>query len=76
MAKAKRRVRYQFTVEVKGTKYDCERVVEGTRILNQEITVNGVGSKSDPARYGEGQYPVRSMEGIAKLIAGEIIAGV
>ena len=62
-----------FSVEIEGSTYECERVLDGTRILKQTIRVLGVGSKLDSARYGPGQHPVQSMRGIAKLIAGEIV---
>ena len=62
-----------FTVIIDGTTYDCERVVDGSLIFTQTIRVNGVGSKSDSARYGPGQHPIPSMRGIAKLIAAEIV---
>jgi hypothetical protein len=67
---------YQFTVENKGKTYQCERVVTGQRTLYQEIHVIGIGSKSDPAAYGKKYHPPQTMEGIARVIAQEIINGV
>lgn len=67
--------RYQFTVEANGRTYNCERVVTGKRVLRQTIDVTGVGSKADSADYGRHAHPVASMEGIARIIAHEIIRG-
>jgi hypothetical protein len=37
--------------------------------------VEAIDSEHDPARYGPKQHPVSKMEGIAKLIATELIRG-
>jgi len=73
MAKAKKRLRYAFTVEVNGKQYQCERIVEGIRTLTQSISVVGMGSENDQASYGTTGHPVVSMPGVAKLIAQNII---
>lgn len=39
----------------------------------QSITVEGIGSKNDPAIYGPGWHRIESMESTARLIALEII---
>lgn len=67
---------YQFTVNVNGRVYQCERIVTGQRVLRQQIRVTGVGSKNDPASYGAKYHPPGTMEAIARLIAREIIAGI
>lgn len=64
---------YKFTVQANGKTYDCEREVTGKRIFRQQIRVIGVGSKQDSASYGGRYHPPESMEGIARLIAHEII---
>ena len=63
---AKERHTYQFTVEVGGKKYDCKRVVTGTRVLDQFIVVEGIDSDHDTARHGPKQHRVSLMEGVAK----------
>ncbi len=57
-----------------GKKYDCKCVVTGSRVLNQFIVVEGIGSEHDTARYGPKQHPVSMMEGIARQIAIELIS--
>ncbi|WP_124966077.1 hypothetical protein [Trabulsiella odontotermitis] len=55
---------YRYTTatkELKGNRY------------TQSITVEGVGSKHDPAIYGSGGHRTESMESTARLIALEII---
>jgi hypothetical protein len=66
---------YAFTVEDNGQTYECEREVTGKQVFTQTIHVRGVGSKSDSASYSDsrGYHPPISMEGIARLIAFEII---
>jgi hypothetical protein len=66
---------HKFTVQLNGRSYACERHVEGVRALYQSVHVEGLGSKQDSARYGHGKFdsPLVSMEGVARLIAGEII---
>lgn len=62
-----------FTVTVGDKEYNCTRVVSGSRIQTQTITVHGVGSKSDSGRYGQNHHPFSSMGTTAMLIAYEII---
>lgn len=64
---------FPFTVTSGGKDYACERVVTGTRALQQVICVIGVGSKADSAHYGSGGHPTDSMQSVAGLIAHEII---
>jgi len=64
--------RYPFTVEVNGRTYNCWREVTGTRKLRQTVYVEGVGNKPD-AEYGKGAHPICTMEGVAKVVAREII---
>ncbi len=74
MAKKQKQVRYAFTVEVDGKTYPCERIVSGTRVLTQSVSVLGLGSENDQANYGGPRgHPAASMPGIAKLIAQSII---
>jgi hypothetical protein len=69
----KRQQKFPFFIEVDKKSYECERVVTGTRILKQEVTVRGVGTESDSAEYGASASPVISMPGIATLIAMRIV---
>ena len=71
MAKAKHK--YDFTVDFQGKTYQCERTVEGTRVLTQDLHVKGIGDKSDTATYGQRGHRISSMEGIAKVLAVELI---
>lgn len=64
---------YEFTIEVEGKKYDCERRVLGTREFTQTIHVSGVGSEPDSARYGPKRHRPEGMESIAKQIAREVV---
>ena len=73
MKKRQRRESYNFQFEYDGKWYACQRVVTGTRTLTQRIDVTGVGSKDDSATYGHGAHPIATMEGIARIIAGEIL---
>lgn len=66
-------MRYTFTVEANGKIYDCERKVTGKQVLRQTIHVIGQGSKEDSASYGRKYHPPITMEGVARLIAYEII---
>jgi hypothetical protein len=66
-------MRYDFTVDVNGRTYKCEREVTGKRVMRQIIHVIGVGSKDDSANYGSKHHPPVTMPGIAKIIAHEII---
>jgi hypothetical protein len=70
---AKQRQRYEFTVEMNGKTYRCVREVEGARVLHQSVSAHGIGSENDGARYGAKHHPIVSMEGIARLIATQII---
>lgn len=73
-AMGKKRVRYEFKVDVDGKTFACERTVLGTRVLTQSINVIGIGTEKDQADYGgSGGHPVASMEGIARVIATNII---
>ena len=65
---------YEFTVVVDDKEYRCEREVGGKRVLRQTVRVEGIGSKSDPASYGNKYHPVSSMESVSRLIAREIIS--
>jgi|GEM_PF-3263663 len=69
----KARIPIKFTVTVDGQTYDCERTIEGTRVLHQRVYVKGIGGKDDSATYGQRGHPASSMEGSAKMIAYEII---
>lgn len=62
-----------FVVEVKGKSYECERLVSGTRLLTQTVTVRGLGTEADSAEYGSSAHPAIAMEGIATLIAMGIV---
>ncbi len=64
---------YSFSVQHDGRPYECERIVTGKRVLRQTIIVKGVGSKEDSAPYGQRGHPAVTMEGIARLIAHEVI---
>jgi hypothetical protein len=69
----KRQQKCPFFIEVDKNSYECERVVTGTRMLTQQVTVRGVGTESDSAEYGGIASPVISMEGIATLIAMRMV---
>jgi hypothetical protein len=62
-----------FTVTMSGETYQCERTVRGEGKLTQTINVRGIGSETDSGAYGPGWSPWVSMEGIANLIAAQII---
>lgn len=64
--------RFEFTVTHDGKDYACERLVTGTRVLTQTITVYGNGSKPDNS-YGARGHPINTMESVASLIALDII---
>lgn len=64
---------YPFFVEVDKKSYPCERIVSGSGVLSQTITVRDVGTETDSAQYGPSALPVISMEGIATLIAARIV---
>jgi len=69
MAKEKE---YKFEMEYAGKTYSCIRVVTGTRVLKQTIYV-GIDSEADSVDYGPKHHPVETMDGIARIIAGQII---
>jgi hypothetical protein len=64
-----------FVLETNGTKYACQRTIEGIGIQTQTIDVLGIGTKVDTARYGPGEQPASSMLSVARVIAGSIIKG-
>lgn len=64
--------RHKFTVDHGGEEYRCERVVTGTRVLTQMITVCGIGSLPDNDYSARGS-PLNTMEIVARLIAFNII---
>jgi hypothetical protein len=66
-------MRHSFTIEKSGIQYQCVRDVTGTRVLRQTVHVIGIGSEPDPASYGINGHPSATMEGIARLIANEIV---
>ena len=66
---------FEFTVVLGDTEYKSEREVTGQRVLRQTISVAGIGSKSDSARYQSNSPRTSSMESVARLIANEIING-
>jgi hypothetical protein len=71
MAKRETIRRFDFTVDVDGKVYNCRRDVTGVRVLRQLVYVVGIGSKADGASYDS--IRASTMEGIARIIAGEII---
>ncbi|HEU0095096.1 MAG TPA: hypothetical protein VFQ52_01480 [Rhizomicrobium sp.] len=75
MAPHKQGRREPFEVEFDGQKYACERTIIGTTRRVQEIRVHGVGRKNDAVVYGRRGRPVRTMKGIAEIIAWEILSG-
>lgn len=66
-------MRYEFKIEKNGVTSNCKREVTGKKVLRQRIHVIGVGSKEDSASYGGHYHPISSMEGIARIIASEIV---
>lgn len=73
MSKKKLETRFDFDVEYEGRVYKCYRSIRGHNVLEQTITVIGVGSKLDRVNYGERHYPISTMEAIAQTIAREIL---
>ncbi len=66
-------MRFDFTVKVGETAYNCHRIVSGEDAFTQTIHVIGFGSQSDGTSYGDGGRAVDTMEVAAKMIAGELI---
>jgi hypothetical protein len=64
-----------FVVETNGTRYACQRTIEGAGIQTQTIDVFGIGTKVDTAKYGPGEQPTSLMLSVARVIAGKIING-
>jgi hypothetical protein len=69
----KKQRKLPFFVEVSGKSYECERVVSGTRVMTQTVTVRGMGTEADAANYGSSATPPIAMEGVATLIAMGIV---
>lgn len=65
----KRQQKCAFFVEVGGKSYECERVISGTRVLTQTVSVRGVGTEADAVEYGSSAHPAIAMDGNATLIA-------
>ena len=64
----------KFEVTINGKTYQCESTIRTSKdVLDQDIRVIGVGHKRDPASYGRKWHRPGSMDGIAELIAVEII---
>ena len=64
----------KFEVTINGKTYQCESTITSSEdVLDQDVRVIGVGHKRDPASYGRKWHRPESMDGIAELIAGEII---
>jgi hypothetical protein len=64
---------YEFTVELDDKTYNCKRFVSGQDVRRQTIKVIDVGSRDDPACYGDKLKPISAMQLSARLIAHEII---
>ncbi len=64
---------FPFKVTADGVEYDCKQVVTGNKLKRQEISVFGVGSKVDSAKYGPGQHPISTMDTMASTLALEIL---
>jgi len=61
---------FVITTELKS--YNCYSTINGTNVLNQTITVLGVGSDSDNRSYNRNEISL--MDSIAKTIANIIIS--
>jgi hypothetical protein len=70
MKKPQQQSREEFTVDVDGRTYQCERIVSGTRALPQSIRVVGIGTREDTRSYSPREP---TMKGAAKLIAMNLI---
>jgi hypothetical protein len=64
----------EFTITDGETTYSYISTVYGERLFTQTIRVIGIGSKNDSAEYGPGAHCIESMEGVASMIAGEIVS--
>lgn len=64
---------YDFVIDHDGRQYQCRRVVTGKRVLYQTVYVEVCGHKDDGVSYGRSQHPADTMEGIAELIAHELV---
>jgi hypothetical protein len=64
---------YKFLINRNGKTFECERAVSGNEILQQTVTVSGIGSKTDAARYGKKMKNGLTMEFVARSIALAII---
>lgn len=65
---------YRFTIEKEGRVFECEREVTGTAVQHQTVRVIGQGTKVDPSSYGKKTISGATMELVARMIAGEIVA--
>ena len=65
-----------FVVQRDGKIYECSRTIAGSRSLRQTVRVNGFGTKTDPAEYGNNGHRIESMPMTARLIAHELIQGI
>lgn len=65
--------RQKFSIEYKGIKFDCERIIHGKQVFRQTIQVCGVGSQEDDVEYSSKHHNVATMASTANLIAVEII---
>jgi len=70
---AKMTEQIEFSIEVNGTKYNCERVVSGTRQFTQMIRVAGIGSEPDTSRYWPKRHDPAFMESNGEQIARELV---
>lgn len=60
-----------FSINIDGTEYECQRTFVVDNVATQEIFVTGVGSKTDSHPYEQDQLD--SMPAAARRIAREII---
>lgn len=67
---------YEFEVKIDNKTYSCKRLVSGLDVKRQNIKVANIGSKDDPAYYGDKWTPVSSMQLSARLIAHELIKAI
>ncbi len=69
----------EFAIEINGLDFKCSRLITGAERLNQEITVQGIGSARDPATYTcdnrYGDPTMTSMLMTAQKIASKIVLG-
>lgn len=68
---------YDFDVPYDGKTYKCRRIVSGSRLKKQHISVSGLRTlndvKDDSAIYGTNHHNEESMESAAYMIAKQII---